>query len=457
MSRFIEQFAVHLCSEIFPYRAAARNLNLMANRVSQLATHLRGSAILRIAGEVNALIREGRDIANLTVGDFSSKYFRIPRALEDGIIEALRAGESTYPPPIGMESLRKAVCEFYKHRTGMDFPLESILICSGTRPAIYATYRALIDEGDNVVFGVPQWNNDYYCDMLGAKAVMLDCDASTNFLPTADMLAPHLRGARLLPLNSPLNPTGTAYGERQLTDILDLVLEENARRPSSERPLFVMYDQVYWMLTHGSRHLDPITLRPAIAPYLVIVDGISKAFASTGLRVGWAVAPADIIRPMNDIIGHVGAWAPRAEQVATAKLLRDHAAVDEYMAHMCDEAGARLDAVYDGVMSLARDGLPVDCVRPQGAIYVSARFALHGMQTADGHTLETDDDVRRYLLSAAGLAMIPFGAFGARGDHGWFRLSIGVISVEQIKALMPRLRTAIGALKAGSRELVSAD
>src|SRR5579885_943828 len=114
--------------------------------------------------------------------------------------------------------------------------------------------------------------------MLGAKAVMLDCDASTSFLPTAEMLAPHLRDARLLPLNSPLNPTGTMYGEQQLTDILDLVLEENARRSSngsSERPLFVMYDQVYWMLTHGAKHLDPIVLRPEIAKYLVIVDGIS--------------------------------------------------------------------------------------------------------------------------------------------------------------------------------------
>jgi aspartate aminotransferase len=417
------------------------------SRLSHLADHLRGSAILRIAGEVRALVRDGRDIADLTVGDFSSKYFRIPLALENGIVEALRAGESTYPPPNGLESLRKAVCEFYRHRIGLEFPLESILIASGTRPVIYAAYRALVNEGDRVLFGVPSWNNDYYCDMLGATPVMVECDVATGFLPTAAMLRPHVRDACMLALNSPLNPTGTMFTRGQLTDILDLVLEENARRGAGERPLFVMYDQVYWMLTHGdAAHVDPIALRPEIAKYLVIVDGISKAFASTGLRVGWAVAPADIIRPMNDVVAHVGAWAPRAEQVATAKLLCDHAAVDAYMKTMCRDAGLRLDAVFDGLTALAADGLPVECVRPQGAIYVSARFALHGMQTPDGRTLATDDDVRGYLLNAAGLAAVPFGAFGAKGDKGWFRLSIGVISVEQIEALMPRLRTTIEAL-----------
>ena len=263
---------------------------------------------------------------------------------------------------------------------------------SGARPAIYALYRAVVDPGERVVFGVPSWNNDYYCQMLGALPVMIDCDASTGFLPTAEMLRPHVRGARLLALNSPLNPTGTVFTAEQLAEICDLVLEENARRGPTERPLFVMYDQVYWMLTSGGvTHVDPITLRPAIAPYVIIVDAISKAFAATGLRVGWAVAPADVIRPMNDVIGHVGAWAPRAEQVATAKLLVDHSTVDRYIDGMRREASLRLDAVYDGLTAMQRDGLPVEAIRPQGAIYVSARFALHGCGRAsfNGDLLRT--------------------------------------------------------------------
>jgi aspartate aminotransferase len=149
---------------------------------------------------------------------------------------------------------------------------------------------------------------------------------------------------------------------------------------------------------------------------------------------------------MNDIIGHVGAWAPRPEQVATAKFLGNDAAVDRFIDNMRHDVTARLDAVYNGMVAMRDDGLPVDCVRPQGAIYVSARFALHGMQAPDGTVLRTDDDVRQYLLHAAGFAVVPFNAFGAQGDHGWFRLSIGVVSVEQIDGIFPSLRRAIEAL-----------
>lgn len=419
-----------------------------APRLSKLSQTLRGSAILGIAGEVRALVKEGRQILDLTVGDFSSKQFRIPRELEDGIVDALRAGESTYPPPIGMDALRAAVREFYQRRLGLDYPIESFLMCAGARPAIYATYRALVDPGDRVVFGVPSWNNDYYCEMMGAEAVVLECDARTNFHPTAELLRPHVRGARMIALNSPLNPTGTLMSADQLGAICDLVLEENARRGAGERPLYVMYDQVYWMLTSGgATHVDPVSLRPAIMPFVVYVDAISKAFASTGLRVGWAVAPPEIIRPMSAILTHVGAWAPRPEQVASAKLLSDHAAVDAYIDNMRRETGKRLDAVYEGLSAMQRDGLPVECVRPEGAIYVSARFALHGMRTPDGTTIESDEDARRYLLNTVGLAAIPFNAFGSQSDAGWFRLSIGVVSVEQIQAVLPRLRQAIEALE----------
>jgi aspartate aminotransferase len=419
-----------------------------APRLASLSQHLRGSEILRIAGEVRQYAAAGNAVANLTVGDFSPKEFRIPRELEDGIVEALRAGECVYPPSNGMESLRTAVQAFYERHFDRRHPLEQILITAGARPAIYSLFRALVDPGDRVVYGAPSWNNDYYCDLIGATAVPIDCDARTNFLLTRDALRDAIRGARLLSLNSPLNPTGTVFDAETLGDVCDLVLEENARRDPSERPLFVMYDQVYWMLTiGGATHVDPVSLRPEIAPYVVMVDAISKAFASTGLRVGWAIGPTDVIKCMSDIVGHVGAWAPRPEQVATANFLGAHAAVDTYVANMQREVAARLDAVYQGLQGLKAAGLPIDCVRPQGAIYVSVRFALHGRRTADGRVLTTDDDVRKFLLTAAGFAVVPFSAFGAQGGDGWFRISIGTVSPKQVTEAIERVRAAIGALK----------
>jgi len=417
--------------------------------LSELAQHLRGSVILGIADEIRGLMAQGQDILNLTVGDFHPRQFRIPPELEEGIVAALRAGEANYPPSIGMESLRKAISGFYAPRGGRTAPVNTIMVGAGARPAIYAAYRALVDKGDKVVFGVPGWNNEYYCDMVGAEQVRVECTQEHGFLPTAAELAPHLRGARLLALNTPLNPTGTSLDAAEVAAICDAVLEENRRRRAQERPLFLFYDQVYWMITTpGTAHPDPLLLRPEIEPYLVTVDAISKCFAATGLRVGWALAAPEVIRAMNNINGHVGAWAPRPEQVAAAQLLANQEAVDRYIANMRREAASRLEVIYDGMQAMRAEGLPVDALKPQGAIYASARFALQGRRTPQGQTLRNDDDIRRYLLHAAQLGAVPFGAFGSRGGEGWFRLSVGVASVEDLRRLMPRLRAAVAALAA---------
>jgi aspartate aminotransferase len=416
------------------------------NRLSSLASELSGSAILRIAAEVRAVAATGRPVTNLTIGDFSPKEFQIPKAMEDGIVAALKGGEFNYPPSNGLESLRKAIRQFYLDRVGLDYPLESILITAGARPAIYTLYRAVVNEGDAVVYGVPSWNNNYYTEIVGAKDVAIPCDASTNFLPTAKMLEKAIRGARLLALNSPLNPTGTMFEKNVLSEICDLVLEENRRRGPNERPLYLMFDQVYWMVTTGSvPHVDPLTLRPELAPYTIVVDAISKAFAATGLRVGWALGPADVIRAMSDISGHVGAWAPRPEQAATAAMFSDVPSVNKYLEKMCRDASARLNALCDGLNEMGRAGLPVRSIKPQGAIYTSAQFDLRGRKAPDGERLDTNDAIRRYLLNAAGLGAVPFQAFGLPGDTGWFRLSIGVVSVPDIQALLPRIRKAVEA------------
>jgi aspartate aminotransferase len=349
--------------------------------------------------------------------------------------------------------LRSAVASFYEQRLGLRFGENGILIAAGARPGIYSAYRVLCDPGDRVVFPVPSWNNPEYCQLVGAEPVPVPCDASTGFLPTARLLAPHLRGARLLVLNSPVNPTGTAFDAEALDGICEAVLEENARREAlgGERPLFVLYDQVYWMLTfHGLRHVHPVGLRPEMAPYTVYVDAISKAFAATGLRVGWIAGPDDLMKAAGDVLGHSGAWAPRAEQIATARLLRDASAMQQYHAVMLSEIRQRLDRLHDGLAAMREEGLPVDVADPLATIYLSARFALRGRRTPEGVVLRDDEAVRAYLLDRAGFAAVPFKAFGVTGDSGWFRLSVGAVSLPQIDAVMPRLREAIEALEPAS-------
>jgi aspartate aminotransferase len=273
------------------------------------------------------------------------------------------------------------------------------------------------------------------------------CGPETHFLPTREQLAPHVRDARLIALCSPLNPTGTLFDEDQLAGICDLVLEENARRGAGERPLYLLYDQIYWTLTFGdARHATPVELRPDMARYTVFVDGVSKAFAATGIRVGWAVGPPDVMERMAGLLGHVGAWAPRPEQVAVAGLLDDDAAMDDYHKTMKHGVETRLNALYQGLVALKALGLPIDAIPPRAAIYLTAHFDLLGARTPEGAVLGSGEDVRHYLLTAAGAAVVPFSAFGAKDDSGWCRLSVGAVSPEEIAALLPRLEGALKAL-----------
>ncbi len=417
-------------------------------RVAPVAARIIGSEILKIAADIRAMLAEGKEICNLTVGDFNSKYFPIPDYLEQQIDKSLKAGETNYPPSDGMLNLRKAVQQFYQRRLGLDYPIESFIITGGARPVIYGTYNALVAPGDTVVYPIPSWNNNHYCNLHSAIAKPITTSADDSFMPTADKLRDALKGARLLSLNSPLNPAGTMFTREQLEGICDLILEENASRGDGERPLFLMYDQVYWMLTFGEmEHVNPVSLRPEMAKYTIFVDGISKAFASTGLRVGWAVAPPDIAASMSNILGHVGAWAPRAEQVATAELLLRDDVMDAYHATMFKEVDARLQAIYKHVSEMRDAGLSVNAIAPQGAIYLSVQFDLIGKTTPAGKKLSTTEEIRKYLLEEAGFAMVPFYAFDLREETGWCRLSVGATSVAEIEKVMPKVRVAIEVLK----------
>ena len=146
------------------------------------------------------------------------------------------------------------------------------------------------------------------------------------------------------------------------------------------------------------------------------------------------------------IVGHVGAWAPRAEQIAVAKLLGDRAAIGAYHQTMLREVYDRLEALYEGILALRERGFPVEAVMPMGAIYLSARFELHGAVTPQGKALATNDDIRHYLLEAAGVAVVPFQAFGLAEETGWFRLSVGAVSKEEIPATLRRLEGALAAV-----------
>lgn len=416
-------------------------------RVSNMASNLVGSEIIKLAGEIKDRIASGQKIYNFTIGDFDPSVFPIPEELEEAIVEAYRARHTNYPPANGIQGLRTVLAQFIGEHQGLDYPADDFLIAGGARPLIHAVYQAVVDPGDKVLFPVPSWNNNHYTHMAHAEAVVLETTQETNFMPTAEQLAPLIGDVRMLALCSPLNPTGTVFEAEQLKAICDLVIAENEKR-GPDNPLYVLYDQIYWTLCYGdAEHVDPVSLNPAMRPYTLYIDGLSKAFAATGVRVGWAFGPQAVINRMKAILGHIGAWAPKAEQIGSETFLLDSTAVENYLKWIREELSARLLQVYNGVTALKEAGYPVDAVYPQGALYLTVKIALNGRVTPDGKTIASARDTAAYLLEKGGVAIVPFYAFGADEGSDWFRLSVGTATHEGISDALQKLQACLDGLK----------
>lgn len=416
--------------------------------VSVLAQTLKGSEIIKIGGEINEMKKKGEKIANLTIGDFDPAIFPIPDRLKQGIIEAYHANHTNYPPADGESSLREQVSVFLDERYNLNYKSNEILIAGGSRPLIYATYLALVDPGDKVVYPAPSWNNNHYCHLAGAKGIAVTTKPENLFMPTAEELRPHLSGATMLALCSPLNPTGTMFEKQALAEICDLILEENKKRTAGEKPLYLLYDQVYSLLTfNNTEHVDPVSLRPELKDYVVYIDGISKCFAATGVRVGWGFGPELIIGKMKSILGHIGAWSPKAEQIATAQFLKDTVSVNIYLHAFKLQIQKSLDTLYQGIKQLKAEGFLVDAIDPMGAIYLTVQIDYVGKTTPDGTVLNTSADINFYLIKEAKIGLVPFSAFGTSSDVNWFRASIGGCSLTDIEDMLPRLKSALQKLR----------
>jgi aspartate aminotransferase len=418
-----------------------------SNRLSHLAETLIGSEIVKLGNDIKEKIRQGNKIYNFTIGDFDSAIFPIPAELEQEIISAYQHHYTTYPPADGIAELRTAVAEFLLQREQLDYNTDEILIAAGGRPLIYAAYRAIVDKGERVIYPVPSWNNNHYVHFTEGEHVMIETQLENNFMPTAAEIAPHIKGASLLAVCSPLNPTGTTFKKEELEAICDLVINENNSRGADEKKLYLLYDQIYWTLTYGdTQHYNPVSLRPQMKEYTIFIDGISKSFAATGVRVGWSMGPAHLINKMKAINSHVGAWSPMAEQNATAVYLKQTAAIDQYFAHFKKEISERLSRIYEGFIDLKQQGFPVDAVTPQAAIYLTIQIDLVGKTTASGKKLAKQTAVTAYLLDEAKLAVVPFSAFGASADSSWYRLSVGTCKKEEIAEMLKMLKDALGHL-----------
>ena len=416
-------------------------------KISKLAQNLIGSEIIKIGNQVNDLKAQGAEIANLTIGDLNSNIYPIPAELKEEIQKAYQNNLTNYPPANGLLSLRKSIAKDLKNRWNLDYSADEILVAGGSRPLIYATFKTIVDDGDKVVYPIPSWNNNHYAYLTHAEKVEVETSQSNNFLPTAEELKPYLKGAVLLALCSPLNPTGTMFTKEQLSEICELVLEENKSRGENEKPLYLMYDQIYAMLTFDEEHFNPVSLFPELKDYVIFVDGTSKCFAATGVRVGWSFGPQEIIDKMKSLLTHVGAWAPKPEQEAVSVYLEQTENVDSFVNEFKNKIYDSLETLHEGIQDMKSRGFAVESIKPMGALYLTVELDYLGKSKPDGTPIKDSSDLVYYLIEEAGVALVPFSAFGNSRNMPWFRASAGGLSLEEIKKMLPRLEKALEKLK----------
>ena len=401
-----------------------------------VAYSMQGSQILQIVSEVRNLEREGISICNLTIGDFAPKEFSIPTGFAEQVQQSYARNETNYPPSSGVQDLREAIAKLYQRELGIDCDASWVCIASGARPPIYATWRMFVGQGEQSVSFLPAWNIGYYAHLNQSQHRFLPTTQESNFHPTVEQVEAILPETQLIIINTPLNPTGTMISEEVLKGICEAIVRENKQRKT--RPVMLMFDHVYWMLAHDSyRHIVPSALVPEIAPFVVYVDALSKNFTGTGLRVGWAVLHPSLQPKMATFLAHMGAWASRPEQHATAWLLEDEERYSEYRKDLCAGVKERLDTLYRAIVRMQKKGLPISAIAPQGAIYLSVRFDLVGKG------FQSNEEIRTWILEKSRVAIVPFQAFDMPEDSGWFRLSVGTSSVEELEAAMLRIENQL--------------
>lgn len=418
-------------------------------KVSDLAQNIIGSEIIKLNAEINQLKSKGVHIYNLTIGDFDSNIFPIPELLKEEILKAYHNNETNYPPADGILALRQQVSSLLKRKLKLDYNEQEILIAGGARPVIYAIYQTIVNPGEKVIFTIPSWNNNHYTYLARAESIAINTLPENNFMPLAKDIEPYISDASLIALCSPQNPTGTVFQEEQLRAIVELVISENKKRKrEGKKVLYVMYDQVYWELVYKPfKHFNPVSIAPEMKEYTIFVDGISKSLSATGVRIGWGFGPAEVISKMKSILTHIGAWAPKAEQVATARFMNNQPAYDAFVEHQKNELYDRLKLFYTGIKHFHNLNLPIDVIEPQAGLYLTVKLNLKHRKTKDGEHFSDSEDILKYLLEKGNVAIVPFYAFGSDKNSEWFRLSVGTCKKEDISEILSRFHRLLENIK----------
>jgi aspartate aminotransferase len=367
---------------------------MITRKLARRVEALKPSSTIAVAKAAKALAASGVDVVDFGLGepDFATPDF-VGRAGQD----AIEAGKTKYTDVAGDPALRDAIVARFKTRDGANFTRDNVLVTAGAKQAVFNVCQALFDEGDEVAIFSPYWVS--FPDMVrlaGATPVFVPTDISSGWKPTAEELARHAtKDTRGVIVNSPNNPTGAVIEEYQLSCILDWCADED---------IFLIFDETYdRFLYDGKKHVSAARFRDH-ADHVIITGAASKTYSMTGWRLGWAVGPREIIKPMADFQSHSTSNASSISQAAVLAALNDADKTEESVAGMLAEYIRRREAMVKGLSAVAGVRAPL----PEGAFYVFADVSgLYPKMKLAGSAAFCER-----LLSEAHVAAVPGEAFG---------------------------------------------
>lgn len=356
------------------------------------------SMILGLVSQARELKAHGHPIIDLGIGE---PDFKTPDHVKQAAIVAIGNDETRYTVVAGTHALRSAICDKFKRENGLVYTLDEISVSGGAKQVIFNAFMSTLSEEDEAIVPAPYWSS--YPDMVaiaGGKPVIVDCPQPDGFLLTAERLAAAITPkTKWLVLNSPSNPTGGAYSAEQLS-ALAAVLRAHPH-------VWVLSDDIYEHLMFGGHRFASILhVAPELKARTLCVNGVSKAFAMTGWRIGYAAGPTALIRGMNIVQGQSSSHACSISQAATVAALNGPT---DFFAHRASSFENRRDIVVDALNGI--DG--ITCLRPDGAFYVYPNCAgLIGKQAPDGTVLTDDKAVSAWWLVSHHVSTVPGAAFG---------------------------------------------
>ena len=389
--------------------------------LSRIALAIHPSTTLAIDAMFKQMKADGMDVVGFGAGE---PDFPTPDHIKEAGIQAIRNNDTKYTPSVGTVEVRKAVCQRLKEDCGIDYEPAQIAVSNGAKTCVYASLRALVNPGDEVILPAPYWVSYLeLIEMVGGVPVVINATEAEHFKITAEKLAAAITPkTKCMILNNPSNPTGMVYSKKELEAIAKVCVEKD---------IYVISDEIYYSLIYdGEEFTSLAAISPEIKERTLLVNGVSKSYAMTGWRIGYVAAPANIAKVIGNYLGHCTGNPCTISQKASAVALSSSQETVEKMREAFEE---RRNYMVERMNQI--EG--VSCIKPEGAFYVMMNISKLFGKELFGHVIKDADDFGNLFLKYGKVAVVPGTGFGAPEFVRWSYAT----SMENIKAGLDRLES----------------